>query len=68
MTITSLNRSCKLLTEKETANMLRVSTSFLQKERFKHQGLPYVKIGKSVRYLYDDIVAYTEKVKISVAK
>jgi predicted DNA-binding transcriptional regulator AlpA len=39
-----------LLTPKETAARLKVSTSWLAKARMTGDGPPYIKFGKSVRY------------------
>ena len=50
-----------LLTVEEAARLLAVSRSYLDKDRFDalHQGrppiIPYVKVGKSVRYRADVI-------------
>jgi hypothetical protein len=38
------------LTPKETANLLRVSTSWLAKARMRGDGPPYAKVGRCVRY------------------
>jgi predicted DNA-binding transcriptional regulator AlpA len=40
-----------LLTAKEAANLLRLSTSFLAKARMRGDGPPYVKLGRSIRYV-----------------
>ena len=49
-----------LLTEKETAAILRISTSKLQKDRVHGRGLRYVLCGKCVRYRLSDITAFIE--------
>jgi predicted DNA-binding transcriptional regulator AlpA len=40
----------RLLTPKEAAEFLRVSTSWLAKARMRGDGPPYVKIGRAIRY------------------
>lgn len=40
----------KLLTTKEAAKVLRVSMSFLEKDRAGKQEIPVVRIGRKVRY------------------
>jgi predicted DNA-binding transcriptional regulator AlpA len=45
-----LNGCDRLLTPKEAAIFLRVSTSWLAKARMRGDGPPFVKIGRSVRY------------------
>lgn len=48
------------LTEKEAAAMTGLSVSTLQKQRFYHRGIPYAKIGRSVRYSSYDVQAYMQ--------
>jgi predicted DNA-binding transcriptional regulator AlpA len=43
--------SIVLLTPKETAARLKVSTSWLARARMTGDGPPYIKFGKSVRYI-----------------
>jgi predicted DNA-binding transcriptional regulator AlpA len=40
----------RLLTVREAANFLRLSSSWLAKARMRGEGPPYVKFGRSVRY------------------
>jgi predicted DNA-binding transcriptional regulator AlpA len=47
-----------LLTEKETANLLRLSTSWLAKKRMHGDGPPYVKLGRSIRYSEEALVRW----------
>ena len=42
--------TCVLLTPKETASRLRVSTSWLAKARMRGDGPPYIKMGRAIRY------------------
>jgi predicted DNA-binding transcriptional regulator AlpA len=39
-----------LLTPKETAARLKVSTSWLAKARMRGDGPPFIKVGRSIRY------------------
>lgn len=48
----------KLLSEKEVARIISMSTSFLQHDRQRGGGIPYVKIGARVRYRKSDIDTY----------
>jgi predicted DNA-binding transcriptional regulator AlpA len=41
---------CLLLTPKETATRLRLSTSWLAKARMRGDGPPYIKMGRAIRY------------------
>jgi predicted DNA-binding transcriptional regulator AlpA len=40
----------RLLTARDTANLLRLSASWLAKARMRGDGPPYVKLGRSIRY------------------
>jgi len=59
------DRQKKYLDEKETSPMVRQALSTLRTDRFMGRGLPYIKIGRSVRYDLDDIIAYMESHKIT---
>ncbi len=49
-----------LITEKETATMLGCSIYKLQKDRRIGSPIPYIKIGRSVRYRIEDIQSYLD--------
>lgn len=53
----------KLLREKEAAELMGISAPTLRKWRINETKgvVPYVKIGKSVRYRLSDIHEYVEK-------
>ena len=51
----------RLLTEKEAAVLLNCSIHTLQKNRRIGGFIPYLKIGRSVRYKRQDIEAYIEQ-------
>ena len=55
----------KFLNEKEVAEMLRCSLSRLRADRWKGQGLPYFKVGKSVLYDEGTILTTIDKCKIN---
>lgn len=55
----------KFLTEKQAATLLGVSLSTLQQRRFKGQQPSYLKIGKSVRYDLEDILAFAESCRVN---
>ncbi len=40
----------QLLNEKNLAKQLDVSVDKLRKDRFENRGLPYTRIGRSIRY------------------
>lgn len=47
-----------LLTEFEVANLIKKSVKTLQNDRWRRKGLPFVKLGKSVRYPMNAVVDY----------
>ena len=51
-----------LLTEKQVAQYLQVSEKKLQKDRYRGEGIPYVKIGHLVRYREIDIYILSSRV------
>ncbi len=62
-----LNLEKRCLTERETAYYICMSISFLRKDRVEGKignrtiGPKHLKIGKSVRYLKDDLDSWLEK-------
>ena len=49
-----------LLTEKEVAELTKMSVHTLRSHRHYRKGFPYVKLGTSVRYRMEDIQKYLE--------
>ena len=47
-----------LLNEIETAERLNISTPLLRKWRYQQTELPFVKMGKSVRYKASDVESF----------
>ena len=54
----------RYLTEVEVSEITRMSLSTLRNDRFRRQGIPYVKIGRSVRYNLLDVIEFMESRKI----
>jgi predicted DNA-binding transcriptional regulator AlpA len=48
----------RVLTPKEAADLLRVSTSWLAKGRMRGDGPPFVPLGGSVRYLESTLMRW----------
>ena len=46
------------LTEREVSSRTGLSLSTLRAHRFKRKGLPYIKIGRSVRYRAQDLETF----------
>jgi len=56
-----------LLTTEEVANMTGLSEETLAQRRSQRRGIPYLKIGRSVRYALADVQAYLEGCRVSVS-
>ena len=54
----------KYLTEKQVREITGRALSTLRNERAQGVGIPYLKIGRSVRYNLDDVVAFMESRRI----
>ena len=48
----------ELLSEKEVAKIYKINVRTLQRERSMGIGMPYVKLGKRVRYKRGDVEKY----------
>lgn len=48
----------KLLTQKQAVDLTSMSPAWFEMSRFKGTGIPYVKIGRSVRYREQDIAKF----------
>jgi len=57
----------KYITEKETSEMTGRAVQTLRNDRFTGRGFPYCKIGKSVRYDEEVIIAIMEKSKVTTS-
>jgi hypothetical protein len=55
----------QLVTEKETSDLIKVPLQTLRNHRSRGCGLPYLKLGRSVRYSLADIDNYLSARKIS---
>ena len=54
----------QLLTEIEVSGLLRIPLQTLRNQRSRGVGLPYLKLGRSVRYSENDISKYLESKRI----
>jgi len=53
-----------LMTERQAATYLAISQKTLQARRLRRQEPPYIKVGKSVRYMVDDLDCFLNKHRI----
>ena len=58
-----MNRT-SYIKEKEVARITGRALPTLRNDRHHRRGIPYCKIGRSVRYCIDDVIAYMEAHKI----
>jgi predicted DNA-binding transcriptional regulator AlpA len=54
----------RLLDEKEVAKLIGRAVQTLRNDRLARKGLPYIKIGRSVRYQWADVLAHIEARRI----
>jgi hypothetical protein len=54
----------KYIDEQEVARITGRALSTLRNERFNHRGIPYYKVGRSVRYSLGDVIQFMEKHRI----
>lgn len=55
----------QLINEKNLSKILGKSLQTLRNDRFLKKGVPYFKIGRSIRYSIDDVENYIEKSRIN---
>lgn len=58
----------KLLNASELADFLGISEETLSQNRYLKEGIPYIKVGKRVRYRLDDVLAYLEKNRVETGQ
>ncbi len=54
----------RFLTEKQVASIIGRSAGTLRSDRFKRVGIPYHKLGRSVRYLWKDVKEFMATTRI----
>ena len=58
------NQDHKYLNEIEVSEMTSIPVQTLRNKRFAGEGIPYIKIGRSVRYSLQDVIDYMESHRI----
>ena len=56
----------RYLKEKEVAAITGFSVYTLQRMRFEHKGINYIKLGRAIRYTMEDVLAYMESHHVKV--
>jgi hypothetical protein len=54
----------RYITEVEVSKITSRALQTLRNDRHHSRGFPYIKVGRSVRYSIDDVIAYMESRKI----
>jgi hypothetical protein len=62
-----MDQSNQYLTEVEVSRMTHFSVQTLRNNRFKRRGIPYHKIGKSIRYKLVDVINIMDSGRIEVS-
>lgn len=55
----------KFLTEKQVNKITMIPLQTLRNNRFERKGMPYIKIGRSIRYELLDVVDFMQSRKIN---
>jgi excisionase family DNA binding protein len=67
MRMESLNTLSELLTAEQVATLTGLSIETLAQWRSRRRGIPYLKVGRMVRYDPADVQTYLEGCKVSVS-
>jgi len=59
-----MNGTKRYIGEKEVARITGRALPTLRNDRHRRRGIPYVKMGRSVRYNLEDVIDYMESRKI----
>jgi|TARA_B100001964_G_scaffold212606_1_gene248778 hypothetical protein len=59
-----MNKTKKLFCEKEVETIYGLNARTLQRDRTTQSGIPYLKIGRRIRYHIDDIEKYLQQCKV----
>jgi predicted DNA-binding transcriptional regulator AlpA len=54
----------RYLNEKQVAEITGRALSTLRNERSQGKGIPYIKVGRSIRYDYSDVVKFMDAHKV----
>ena len=59
-----INNEEECVTEYEVSEMTKLSLATLRNNRWLGVGIPYIKIGRSVRYMKSDVMAELERLRV----
>ena len=56
----------RYLTEQETSKLTSIAVQTLRNNRYERKGIPFHKLGESVRYAVEDIESYMQDNKVEL--
>lgn len=56
-----MKEKVRFINDNEVSVITGLSVQTLRNWRSQSKGIPYVKVGRSVRYSYQDVIAYMEE-------
>lgn len=59
------NSNPKYLNEVKVSEITGLALSTLRNQRFLGKGIPYCKLGRSVRYSLEDVIRFVEERKVN---
>ena len=59
-----MNEDLKYIGEREVSKITSRALPTLRNDRHNRRGIPYIKIGRSVRYSLRDVIAFMENNKV----
>lgn len=59
-----MQNNIKYVDERAVSQITGRALATLRNDRYVGQGIPYVKMGRSVRYRLDDVINYMESQKV----
>ncbi len=61
-----MSESPRYVSEKEVSQITGLALPTLRNWRFKRRGMPYSKVGRSVRYAMEDVLHYMQSRKVQI--
>jgi len=59
-----MDNNIRYLSEKEVSQITGIAKQTLSNKRSNRAGIPYIKVGRSIRYNMDDVIEFMESRKI----
>jgi predicted DNA-binding transcriptional regulator AlpA len=55
----------QLIDTRQLSELLQIQTSTIEKARVMRRGIPYVKLGRSVRYKLSDVLSHIDSKRVA---